>query len=66
MQETEGYGGKFLLAGLQQPVWNIFESLRLDEVFEVFPDAAAALAETSIRVTGRRPITRMPAPRRVL
>jgi anti-sigma B factor antagonist len=43
MQETEGYGGKFLLAGLQQPVWNIFESLRLDEVFQVFPDAAAAL-----------------------
>jgi anti-anti-sigma regulatory factor len=43
---VEGYGGKFLLAGLQEPIWDIFENLRLDQVFQVFPDAAAALAAT--------------------
>ena len=46
MQRVEGYGGKFLLAGLQETIWNIFENLRLDQVFQVFPDAAAALAAT--------------------
>src|SRR5437773_6171404 len=44
MQRVEGYGGKFLLAGLQQTICDIVESLRLDQVFQVFPDAAAALA----------------------
>ena len=46
MQRVEGYGGKFLLAGLQGTICDIFESLRLDQVFQVFPDAAAALAAT--------------------
>jgi anti-sigma B factor antagonist len=44
MQEVEGYGGKFLLAGLQAPIWDILENVRLDKVFQVFPDAAAAMA----------------------
>ena len=46
MQGVEGYGGKFLLAGLQDTVYNIFENVRLDQVFQTFPDADAALAAT--------------------
>jgi anti-sigma B factor antagonist len=46
MQRVEGYGGKFLLTGLQETIWNIFETLRLDQVFEIFPDPAAALSAT--------------------
>src|SRR5436309_14137004 len=44
MQRVEGYGGKFLLAGLQETVRSIFEISRLDQVFQIFPDADAALA----------------------
>jgi anti-anti-sigma regulatory factor len=44
MQEVEGYGGKFLLAGLQETVRAVLESSRLDQVFQIFPDADAALA----------------------
>jgi anti-sigma B factor antagonist len=44
MQKVEGYGGKFLLAGLQETVCSIFEISRLDQVFQIFPDANAALA----------------------
>src|ERR1700746_3036180 len=44
MQKVEGYGGKFLLAGLQETVRSIFEISRLDQVFQIFPDADAALA----------------------
>ena len=43
MQKVEGYGGKFLLAGLQETVRSIFEISRLDQVFQIFPDANAAL-----------------------
>ena len=46
MQRVEGYGGKFLLAGLQGTVCDIFENERLDQIFQIFPDAAAALAAT--------------------
>ena len=46
MQRVERYGGKFLLVGLQGTICNIFENLRLDQVFQIFPDAAAALAAT--------------------
>jgi anti-sigma B factor antagonist len=46
MQKVEGYGGKFLLAGLQETVRSIFEISRLDQVFQIFPDADAALAAT--------------------
>ena len=45
MQKVEGYGGKFALAGLQETVRSIFEISRLDQVFQIFPDRAAALAE---------------------
>ena len=44
MQEVEGYGGKFLLAGLQETVREVLESSRLDQIFQIFPDADAALA----------------------
>ena len=44
MQKVEGYGGKFLLAGLQETVRSIFEISRLDQVFQIFPDVNAALA----------------------
>jgi len=45
MQKVEGYGGKFLLAGLQETVRSIFEISRLDQVFHIFPDVDAALAK---------------------
>ena len=46
MQTVEGYGGKFLLAGLQQTIWDIVEHTRLDQVFQIFANADAALAAT--------------------
>jgi anti-sigma B factor antagonist len=42
MQSVEKYGGKFALAGLQENVKPIFEIARLDQVFRIFPDVAAA------------------------
>jgi anti-sigma B factor antagonist len=44
MQNVEGYGGKFFLAGLQENVRPIFEIARLDQVFIIFPHVDAALA----------------------
>jgi anti-sigma B factor antagonist len=44
MQKVETYGGKFLLAGLQDNVRPIFEIARLDQVFMIFPHVDAALA----------------------
>jgi len=44
MQHVEEYGGKFALAGLQEPVRSIFEIARLDQVFRIFPNVDAALA----------------------
>jgi anti-sigma B factor antagonist len=44
MQEVEAYGGKFLLAGLQETLRLIFETSRLERVFRIFPDVDAALA----------------------
>ena len=46
MQNVEAYGGKFLLAGLQDNVRAIFEISRLDQVFMIFPHVDAALAAT--------------------
>ena len=46
MQRVEGYGGKFLLAGLQQTIWDIVENMRLDQVFQIFTNVDAALAAT--------------------
>jgi anti-sigma B factor antagonist len=43
MQKVEGYGGKFMLSGLQETVRSIFEISRLDQVFQIFPDADSAL-----------------------
>src|SRR5438045_9679056 len=37
MQNVEAYGGKFVLAGLQEKVRPIFEMARLDQVFIIFP-----------------------------
>ncbi|MEP6937055.1 MAG: STAS domain-containing protein [Chthoniobacterales bacterium] len=45
MQNVEKYGGKFALAGLQENVRPIFEIARLDQVFRIYPDVDAALAE---------------------
>src|SRR5215475_1455598 len=47
MQEVEAYGGKFLLAGLQETLRLIFETSRLERIFQIFPDVDAALAERS-------------------
>ncbi len=44
MQNVEEHGGKFALAGLQETIRTIFEIARLDQVFQIFPDVAAALA----------------------
>ncbi|HET6888159.1 MAG TPA: STAS domain-containing protein [Candidatus Udaeobacter sp.] len=46
MQKVEAYGGKFLLAGLQETVRSIFEISRLDQVFRICPDTDTALAVT--------------------
>lgn len=46
MQNVEAYGGRFALVGLQANVRPIFEIARLDQVFRIFPDAKAALAES--------------------
>ena len=42
MQNVDRYGGKFALSGLQESVRPIFEIARLDQVFRIFPDTAAA------------------------
>jgi anti-sigma B factor antagonist len=47
MQKVEAYGGKFLLAGLQETVRSIFEISRLDQVFQIFPDVDAALGASA-------------------
>jgi len=44
MQAVQGYGGKFLLCGIQDGVKPIFEIARLDQVFRILPDVDAALA----------------------
>src|SRR5438309_7109771 len=44
MQNVQECGGKFALAGLQEPVRTIFEIARLDQVFHIFPNVNAALA----------------------
>jgi anti-anti-sigma factor len=46
MQAVEAYGGRFLLAGVHQTMRSIFETSRLDQIFEIFPDVDAALGAT--------------------
>lgn len=44
MKTVEAYGGRFLLAGVDETMRSIFETSRLDQIFEIFPDVNAALA----------------------
>jgi anti-sigma B factor antagonist len=44
MQRIQAYGGVFGLYGLRPSVKSIFEIARLDQVFRIFADRAAALA----------------------
>jgi anti-sigma B factor antagonist len=43
MQRVAGYGGSFVICGLQDNVKHIFSIARLDQVFRIFPDQAAAV-----------------------
>ncbi len=42
LQRTQSYGGRLLLCGMRETVMNIFQIARLDQVFPIFPDVAAA------------------------
>ena len=42
LQRIMAYGGTLGLFGLNESVRNIFEIARLDQVFQIFPDEAAA------------------------
>ena len=44
MQEVKRFGCKFFLAGLDKTMRSIFETSKLDQVFQIFPDVDAALA----------------------
>jgi len=44
MQEVEAYGGQFFLSGVQETIRLIFQTSRLDRIFQIFPDVDAALA----------------------
>jgi anti-sigma B factor antagonist len=43
-QKVEAFGGKFCLTGLHKTMRSIFETSRLDQIFQIFPDVDAALA----------------------
>lgn len=45
LQLIQGYGGQLALFGLRAPVRHIFDIARLDQVFTLYPDKSAALAE---------------------
>lgn len=42
MQNVAKYGGQFGIVGIQDAVRSIFEMARLDQVFRIFPNRAAA------------------------
>jgi len=44
MQTVEAYGGRFFLTGVHETTRSIFETSRLDRIFQIFPDVDAALA----------------------
>jgi anti-sigma B factor antagonist len=44
MQNVQGYGGRFGLAGVQEGVKHVFDIARLDQVFQIYPDVESALA----------------------
>ena len=43
LQRIQSYGGKFGMFGLRESVRTVFEIARLDQIFSLFPDKAAAL-----------------------
>jgi anti-sigma B factor antagonist len=43
-QKVEAFGGKFFLSGLDETMRSIFETSRLNQIFQIFPDVDAALA----------------------
>lgn len=47
LQRIQAYGGKFAMFGLRDSVRAIFEIARLDQIFSIFPDEAAAVAGTA-------------------
>ncbi len=46
LQRVQNYGGKFAMFGLRESVRTVFEIARLDQIFPLFPDEAAAVAGT--------------------
>src|ERR1041385_7657849 len=48
MQKVEAYGGRFFLTGVHETMRSIFETSRLDQIFQIFPDVDAALASPPI------------------
>jgi anti-sigma B factor antagonist len=46
MQRIANYGGKFGLIGIRPSVKTVLEIARLDQVFRVYPDRAAAASAT--------------------
>ncbi len=46
LQRIQSYGGKFAMFGLRDSVRSIFAIARLDQIFSIFPDEAAAVAGT--------------------
>ena len=44
LQRIQSYGGKFGMFGLREGVRHVFEIARLDQIFSLYPDEAAALA----------------------
>src|SRR5256714_14914320 len=44
MQKVEAYGGRFFLTGVHETMRSIFETSRLDQIFQIFPDVDTALA----------------------
>jgi anti-sigma B factor antagonist len=44
MQKVQEYGGKFILANVQESVQHILDIARLDQVFQISPDVDSALA----------------------
>ena len=48
MQKVEAYGGRFFLTGVHETMRSIFETSRLDQIFQIFPDVDAALTAPPI------------------
>ena len=43
MQKVEAYGGRFFLSGVHETMRSIFETSRLDQIFQIFSDVDAAM-----------------------